>query len=58
MSKYRIVSIDGGGIRGLITTVLFQRLTAIPGLEKILDKADLVRHFNRRFVITWYSSWN
>ena len=42
MSKYRIVSIDGGGIRGLITTVLFQRLTATPGLEKILDKADLV----------------
>jgi len=42
MSNYRIVSIDGGGIRGLITTVLFQRLTATPGLEKILDKADLV----------------
>lgn len=42
MSKYRIVTIDGGGIRGLITTILLQRIVATPGLEKFLDTIDLV----------------
>jgi patatin-like phospholipase/acyl hydrolase len=41
VSKYRVVSIDGGGIRGLVTTVLIQRIGATPGLEKFLDSADL-----------------
>lgn len=31
MAKYRVVSIDGGGIRGLITMVLLQRIVATPG---------------------------
>ena len=35
MAKYRVVSIDGGGIRGLITTILLQRIVATPGLENI-----------------------
>lgn len=42
MSKYRVVSIDGGGIRGLVTTVLLQRIVAMPGLENFLDSADLI----------------
>lgn len=42
MAKYRIVSIDGGGIRGLITTVLLQRIIATPGLENFLGTIDLV----------------
>ena len=42
MAKYRVVSIDGGGIRGLVTTVLLQRITATPGLENLLDTIDLV----------------
>jgi patatin-like phospholipase/acyl hydrolase len=42
MSKYRVVSIDGGGIRGLVTTVLLQRIVATPGLENFLDSADLI----------------
>jgi len=42
MAKYRILSIDGGGIRGIVTTVLMQRLQATPGLEGFLDKIDLV----------------
>lgn len=42
MSKYRIVSIDGGGIRGLITTILLQRIVATQGLEKFIDTVDLV----------------
>ena len=42
MAKYRVLSIDGGGIRGLITTILLQRITATPGLENFLDSVDLL----------------
>jgi patatin-like phospholipase/acyl hydrolase len=42
MARYRILSIDGGGIRGIVTTVLMQRLQATPGLERFLDEVDLV----------------
>jgi patatin-like phospholipase/acyl hydrolase len=42
VAKYRVLSIDGGGIRGLITTVMMQRLAATPGLENFLDKVDLI----------------
>ena len=42
MSTYRIISLDGGGIRGLMTTIILQRLTATPGLERLIDNADLL----------------
>ena len=42
MAKYRVISIDGGGIRGLVTTILLQRIVATPGLEKFLDTIDLI----------------
>lgn len=42
MATYRILSIDGGGIRGIVTTVLMQRLAATPGLENFLDTVDLI----------------
>jgi patatin-like phospholipase/acyl hydrolase len=42
MAKYRILSIDGGGIRGIVTTVMMQRLQATPGLEGFLDDVDLI----------------
>jgi len=42
MPTYRVLSIDGGGIRGLVTTVLLQRLLAQPGLNNFLDLIDLV----------------
>jgi patatin-like phospholipase/acyl hydrolase len=42
MSKYRVLAIDGGGIRGIVTTVMMQRLAATPGLEGFLDNVDLV----------------
>src|SRR5450759_1710766 len=42
MAKYRIVSIDGGGIRGLITTILLQRIVETPGLEHFLKSIDLI----------------
>ena len=33
---------DGGGIRGLITVILLQRLSERPGLAGFLDRADLL----------------
>jgi len=42
MPKYRVLCIDGGGIRGLVTTVLLQRILAQPGLNSFLDSIDLV----------------
>ena len=42
MAKYRVLSIDGGGIRGLVTTVIMQRLAAEAGLGSFLDKVDLI----------------
>jgi patatin-like phospholipase/acyl hydrolase len=39
---YKILSIDGGGIRGLISSILLQRLVKTPGLEHLLDEIDLV----------------
>ena len=42
MAKYRIISIDGGGIRGLVPTVLLQRIIASKGLENLLDTVDLL----------------
>jgi uncharacterized protein len=41
-APYRVLSIDGGGIRGLLTTVVLQRLVATPGLGHLLDAADLL----------------
>jgi len=42
MAKYRVLSIDGGGIRGIVTTVLLQRIVATPGLEGFLNSFDLI----------------
>jgi patatin-like phospholipase/acyl hydrolase len=42
MAKYRVVSIDGGGIRGLVTTILLQKIVATPGLDNFLESIDLI----------------
>ena len=42
MTAYRILSIDGGGIRGIISTILLQRLSAEPSLSGWLEKVDLL----------------
>jgi len=42
MPNYRVLSLDGGGIRGVVTTILLQRIAATPGLEGFLDSIDLV----------------
>lgn len=40
MVKYRILSLDGGGIRGLLTTIVLERLTK--EIPCWLDKTDLL----------------
>jgi patatin-like phospholipase/acyl hydrolase len=42
MATYRILSLDGGGIRGIVSVVLMQRLAAERGLGRWLDRARLV----------------
>jgi patatin-like phospholipase/acyl hydrolase len=42
MAAYRVLALDGGGIRGIVTTVLLQRILDTPGCEHFLDSIDLV----------------
>ncbi|HXF84440.1 MAG TPA: patatin-like phospholipase family protein [Anaerolineales bacterium] len=42
MAKFRILSLDGGGIRGVITAILLQRLNAEKTLNGWLDSVDLI----------------
>jgi patatin-like phospholipase/acyl hydrolase len=42
VARYRIVSFDGGGIRGLITATLLIRLNREKGLDGWLERADLL----------------
>jgi uncharacterized protein len=41
MATTRIVSIDGGGVRGIIPTIVLERLSARPGLEGWLGRTNL-----------------
>lgn len=42
MAKYRILSIDGGGIRGIIPVILLERLGRAGGAPAWPDSADLI----------------
>lgn len=42
MAKYRILSLDGGGLRGLITARILQRLNDHSDTKNFLDKVDLI----------------
>ncbi len=42
MATYRVLSLDGGGIRGIVTVVLLERLAARAGLEGWLERVDLI----------------
>lgn len=53
MPPYHILSMDGGGIRGLITAILLERLEqARPGFR---DDRFICWYFNRRFISAWFS---
>ena len=41
MAKCRILSLDGGGLRGLITARILQRLNDDPKIKGWLDDVDL-----------------
>lgn len=41
MTTFRILAIDGGGIRGLLTTTLLRRLLEQPGLDRVFDSVNL-----------------
>jgi len=42
MAKYRILSLDGGGIRGIVTAIILERLGSEAGLAGWLDSVDLI----------------
>src|SRR4051794_29309222 len=42
MPKYQILSLDGGGIRGLLTVRLLERLATTRGLEGAFDNVYLI----------------
>lgn len=42
MATFRILSLDGGGIRGLLTTLILERICQQPGLTRAFDSLDLV----------------
>jgi deferrochelatase/peroxidase EfeB len=41
MAAYRVLSLDGGGVRGLLTTVLLQRVLQQAGLARAFDRGNL-----------------
>ncbi len=42
MAKYRILSLDGGGIRGIVTAIILERLISEEGMNGWLDNAALI----------------
>ena len=42
MQPYNVLSLDGGGIRGIISVILLQRLSAEPALAGWLDDVHLI----------------
>jgi predicted acylesterase/phospholipase RssA len=42
MARYRVLSLDGGGIRGLVTVILLQRLNTHRAIAGWLEHVDLI----------------
>src|SRR5262245_40418165 len=42
MGITRVVSVDGGGVRGIVPVIVMQRLAAEPGLGNWLDRTELI----------------
>lgn len=42
MAISRVLTVDGGGVRGIVPTIVLQRLCREPGLEGWLDRVDFV----------------
>jgi len=42
MSKYRILSLDGGGIRGIVTAIIMERINSEDGLAGWIESVDLI----------------
>ena len=42
MAITRVLTVDGGGVRGIIPAIVLERLCAEPGLDGWLDRVDLV----------------
>jgi prostaglandin-endoperoxide synthase 2 len=42
MATCRVLALDGGGIRGLLTVAILRRLSREPGLASFLDSVDLI----------------
>ena len=42
MTKYHILSLDGGGIRGIITAIILDRLNSHPEISDFLEGVDLI----------------
>ncbi len=42
MAISRVLTVDGGGVRGIIPAIVLQRLCAEPGLEGWLDRVDFL----------------
>ncbi len=42
MSRYRVLALDGGGIRGLLTAALLEELCRQPGLARAFDGVNLI----------------
>lgn len=42
MKKYRVLALDGGGIRGLLTATLLKNLCRQPAVEGVFESIDLI----------------
>lgn len=42
MKRYRIISLDGGGIKGIVSATILHRLNSDPVIKDFIDQTDLI----------------